>query len=337
MKPLNQLLTAWAAVVIALIIFAVCMSSCTTVHKVFHKQKEKVDSTAHVITSTDSSGKKNTSNLSKSDVGTISKSDSSHSSDYSVIEETKKIIEFDTAGRKKKVTYLQKKTSNNKTIATGSTFDFLEGGNLDSSTTSEEGQKLSHQDATTQLHKNVTDKAEDKTTHSMSWPLWLLLIAAIIFYLYKKRQSMKKFFLGLIVLLSFNRSFAQEPVDSSAIPQTIALSQDQHIYLIGFMGEIRSAEKIKYVNQVAAQYDSTDTAKVITVVAPSSLIVRMYQTMTVLPEGVGYIYNNAIKDALMPQITNAWLGARIMDIIADNNRYLNNTKDAARKLIESLQ
>jgi urease alpha subunit len=147
---------------------------------------------------------------------------------------------------------------------------------------------------------------------------------------------MKKLFFSLIVILSFCKAFSQQ-VDSSQITQSITLTQDQHIYLIGFMGEIRSAEKIKYVNQVAGQYDATDSTKAITVTAPSSLIVRMYQTMTVLPEGVGYVYNNQIKDALMPQITNPWLGARIMEIIADNNRYLNDTKDAAKKLIESLQ
>jgi hypothetical protein len=151
---------------------------------------------------------------------------------------------------------------------------------------------------------------------------------------------MKTFILGLTLVFSieaFGQIDSSSQIDSSRISQSITLSERQHLYLIGFMGAIRSADKIKYVTQVAASYDSADTAKLITIVAPSDLVVQMYHTMTVLQEGVAAQLNNEIKDALLPQITNPWLGAQLFAIMEDNRRQLNEANEYARKLVESLK
>jgi hypothetical protein len=105
---------------------------------------------------------------------------------------------------------------------------------------------------------------------------------------------MKTSLIAFALILSTSL-FAQ---DSSRITQTITLSRLHHTYLIGFMGNIQTADKIKYVNQVKSGYDTTNMSQTVAVTASSSLILEIFYVMSQQPEGWTSEYNNQIKAAL---------------------------------------
>jgi methyltransferase-like protein len=149
---------------------------------------------------------------------------------------------------------------------------------------------------------------------------------------------MKKFLLSLIVFASIAAyAQSQTEVDSSRISQTIIVSEIQHIYIIGAMTSIDNADAFNYIKQVKAAYDPADTSKRITVTVSSQLIANIYQMMTAKAEGVTAVYNNDIKAALMPQITNAWLGTQLYQIAVENARQLNLILARGKNFIESIQ
>jgi hypothetical protein len=145
---------------------------------------------------------------------------------------------------------------------------------------------------------------------------------------------MKKFLLSLFVFASIA---ARAQVDSSRITQTIDLSENKHMYLIGAMASIETADAYNYIKQVKTAYNPADTSKAITVTVSSQLVVNLYQLMTVKAEGVTAVYNNDIKMALMPQITNPWLGTQLYQIAAENARQLNLILARGKNFIESIQ
>jgi uncharacterized protein YbaP (TraB family) len=168
---------------------------------------------------------------------------------------------------------------------------------------------------------------------------------------------MKKFFLSLLVFVSLKSTATISPVpvinevhvvkmaaasdtvpiDSSRISQTITLSENQHLYLIGSMTNIDNADAFNYIRQVKTAYNAADTSIAISVTVPSQLVASLYQTMTVKAEGVTAVYNNDIKSALMPQITNPWLGTQLMMIAIENARQLNLILSRGKSFIESIQ
>jgi hypothetical protein len=141
----------------------------------------------------------------------------------------------------------------------------------------------------------------------------------------------------IFLLLSvFSIGLANAQTDSSKITQTITLSQLHHTYLVGFMGNIDGADKVNYLYQLRAAYDSTNMAKTIQVTASSALIVDLFYKMSLQPEGWTSEYNNQIKAALLPQITNPWLGGRLAKVVADNDAVRNAKIQDAKQFILSL-
>src|SRR5438270_13972178 len=111
---------------------------------------------------------------------------------------------------------------------------------------------------------------------------------------------MKRLIFSCAIALVSLSGFSQQ-VDSSRIPQTITLSQYQHTDLVSFMENITSADKINYLNQLRAAYDTSNMSKPITVSVTSQLILSTYAIMTVQPAGWTSTNNNDIEAALVPQ------------------------------------
>jgi hypothetical protein len=126
------------------------------------------------------------------------------------------------------------------------------------------------------------------------------------------------------------------PIDSSRISQTITLSQLYHTYIIGFIGTVASVDNINYLNQLRGQYDTSNMNKSITVTVPSYMIVNVYRQMAAQPEGQCSSYNNAILDALVPQISNSWLMNQIGAIRAANFAIRDAKVGAAEQFIMSI-
>jgi hypothetical protein len=144
-----------------------------------------------------------------------------------------------------------------------------------------------------------------------------------------------KRFLFLILLLPVLAS--SQEVDSSKITQSITLTQLHHTYLVGFFTDMNSAARINYVKQLRAVYDVDSMAQNITVTAPSELILQVYLEMTNQREGVTSEYNNQIKEALMPQITNQWLVNELSAIIIRNLAIRDDKINKARELITGIE
>jgi hypothetical protein len=126
------------------------------------------------------------------------------------------------------------------------------------------------------------------------------------------------------------------PIDSSRISQIITLSQLYHTYIIGFIGTVASVDNINYLNQLRAQYDTSNMNKSITVTVPSYMIVNVYRQMAAQPEGQTSSYNNDILTSLVPQVTNSWLMNQIM-AIRDSNFAIRDAKvQAAKAFIMSI-
>jgi hypothetical protein len=75
------------------------------------KSKVKTDSTSVTHTAIDSTVKKDSVHLSKSDMSIFVKKDTSKVKGTTVIEERKKIVEFNDSGKVKKIIYSKKKTT----------------------------------------------------------------------------------------------------------------------------------------------------------------------------------------------------------------------------------
>lgn len=120
----------------------------------------------------------------------------------------------------------------------------------------------------------------------------------------------------LFCLLLYNTAQAQ--TDSTQIVQTITLAQKYHVYILGNLNNWGTPEAINYINQVRGQYDTTNENHPITVNVPSGFIRDAYQQMSFQPEGQATQYNDLIKNALGPQVTNDWLEAQLNSITNSN-------------------
>jgi fructose-1,6-bisphosphatase len=151
---------------------------------------------------------------------------------------------------------------------------------------------------------------------------------------------MKKLFSSLSLLIStfaFAQGTDSAGLDSSMIAQSVTISQNHHLFLIGAMYSIETPDAFNYIRQVKLAYDPADTSKQITVNVPSRLIVSMYQSMTVKPEGVTTQYNNDIKYFLLSQVTNPWLFGQLLMISIENQRQLQIIMKKGKDFIESIQ
>ena len=120
----------------------------------------------------------------------------------------------------------------------------------------------------------------------------------------------------LLCLFVTTTAFAQ--VDSSKIPQSIALPTLQHIYILGMIGDWGNVDVINHIVAVRQQLDTANMSKAITVTVPSEYIKNVFYIMSQQREGEATQYNESIAISLLPQITNPWLGAQLYKIQGSN-------------------
>jgi hypothetical protein len=150
---------------------------------------------------------------------------------------------------------------------------------------------------------------------------------------------MKKMFLFVLVIASFSAnaiSFPQWTSDTTIIDNSsdsgdinisIALTKDQHWFIIGTLPDKGTPDAINYLNQVSADED-TAGSKSLTVVTKCRFVVYVYRACAALPEGIADKPNAEMKEALLPQIVGPnpeeplfpWLVRNILAIMADHER-----------------
>lgn len=127
-------------------------------------------------------------------------------------------------------------------------------------------------------------------------------------------MNMKKIFLSLFILSSLASS-AQ--IDSTKIPQTVTLSLDKVCYIKQCLGNNGDVAYVKFYKQVSDQMDTVyNAAQPITLTVTSEFIVACYVAVSNTPERLGNPINDEISNALLPQLTNAWLLGRLQSITA---------------------
>jgi hypothetical protein len=178
--------------IVLLVVLLSWLSGCTLLHKITHKQKSRVDSSYISHGTIDSTANADSSHFIKSYVNTVSASDTSKKGEVVVIKERKKILEYDTAGKLRKATYLNKQTTNITQEQAGFHIDFLQGGNLDSSTHNNEiDLKKNTYDSGHVIRKQINKQEDKKRSFNILSLWWVLILIAIIITLYKNRSKLK--------------------------------------------------------------------------------------------------------------------------------------------------
>lgn len=102
---------------------------------------------------------------------------------------------------------------------------------------------------------------------------------------------------------------------------TVTLKARHHAYLIAFMSDRGDAEKVRYITQVASQIvDTVDKDKPVTVTVSESLIKTLYVAIGSQQERLTTVYNEEIRQALLPQIQDRQNLLNSIQEIADRNQ-----------------
>lgn len=104
-------------------------------------------------------------------------------------------------------------------------------------------------------------------------------------------------------------------IDSTRIPQTIILKAKHLCFIKSCINTSDIPQRFLLFQSVASQLDSTDSPEQdIIVTVESGLIVDIFIALGQQQEYYSALYNQEMQTALMPQVTNPWLLARIQEI-----------------------
>jgi hypothetical protein len=178
-----------------LILLLLALSSCTVFKKHKTVQKQTVDSTTVSHSKIDSVSKVDSFAVRKSQIEVLTSLDTTKTSKTTVIEEKKKVVEYNDSGRVKKITYQSKKTSVKHEQQKAVYIDFLQGGNLDSSGTFSEVTLHKENQDSSRVYKQ-TNKVEVQKSRSFNpftlWWLWLIILA-LAYLVYRYWPQIKAF------------------------------------------------------------------------------------------------------------------------------------------------
>lgn len=112
----------------------------------------------------------------------------------------------------------------------------------------------------------------------------------------------RNLFFALLIAVTFCLSTkAQTATDSTQVQ--ITLKARHHAYLIAFMGDRGSVDRIRYINQVVSQLnDSIDREQQIIVSVSPLLVKELFISVGNQPERLTTVYNAEIKQALLAQL-----------------------------------
>lgn len=183
-------------ILFTIILLTFCVSSCSTVNKLFHKSKHQSDSTYSHKENIDSVSKSDSSALHKENTTTYAKTDSAKTNEQTTITEHTTVKEFDTSGKVKKETISEKQTVINKGGQTGSLTVFNNAGKIDSSGWHKEAEVKKN--VADSGHVKTKDKDVQKSVHKTRFPWWLLIIPVVGYLVYRNWPKIRAFGIHLI-------------------------------------------------------------------------------------------------------------------------------------------
>ena len=176
----------YAALIGILMLLASMFTSCASSKS---KRSVKTDSVVVKKETVDSTVRIDSSNLTKTVKTEIVKSDSSKTKENTETVEEIEETQYDTSG---KVTYKKvskKKTSTKKEVDTGGLLFVTEHSKIDSSNyTKEVDLSKTKSDS---VHYEKTETSKEKKSFSVGLIIWLLLLAVIIYWAYRRYINFK--------------------------------------------------------------------------------------------------------------------------------------------------
>lgn len=119
----------------------------------------------------------------------------------------------------------------------------------------------------------------------------------------------------------------------------ITLTAKQHAFIIGLLPNSGHPDVIRYLTQVAKQLVlPVADEQAITVSVPESLVAEIYNIMGTQQERIASSLNNAIKQALLPQVAGV---ASLVEVLTqrdqDSSKIIAELLANAYSFIESLK
>jgi uncharacterized ion transporter superfamily protein YfcC len=162
---------------IVLGVIATWLTGCSTVNKLFHKNKTSIDSLYSHKEKIDSSASFDSLSLHKENTTVLTKKDSSKYNEQTTIKEKTTIKEFDTSGKIRKQTVISKTTEIKKINEAGSIIVFENAGRIDSNDLKKDAQvsRVVNDSGHLKQQTKIVDKeVHKKTAFQFLW--WLLLL-----------------------------------------------------------------------------------------------------------------------------------------------------------------